>query len=128
MTADDAADYIVDNMFDPSNLTWEDDNGKTVITLSDDQWDLAGRVIAFRDILVPGVRPALADQVLMEFLQAFRVWQGIVPVLIDCDIRVVQFFWKIMSVVIVRAARADHRLIVHTDASFLQWDCSSGGS
>ncbi len=44
MTADDAADYIVDNMFDPSNLTWEDDNGKTVITLSDDQWDLVNAI------------------------------------------------------------------------------------
>ncbi len=37
---DSAADYLSQNYFDPTNLVWEQKDGKYTMTLSDSQWEL----------------------------------------------------------------------------------------
>ncbi|MBQ8108109.1 MAG: peptidase C11, partial [Ruminococcus sp.] len=39
-TSIDAAEYVSENFFDPSNLTWTEKGGKYSLTLSEDQWEL----------------------------------------------------------------------------------------
>ena len=40
ITTEQAAEYIANNRFDPSNLVWTSDNGQHKIALPEDQWDL----------------------------------------------------------------------------------------
>ena len=41
MSTEDTADYIADNLFDPSALVWStNEDGDPVIALSEDQWNL----------------------------------------------------------------------------------------
>ncbi|SEG12277.1 hypothetical protein SAMN04487934_10852 [Eubacterium ruminantium] len=44
ITADDAAEYISMNYFDPTKLVWEDDGTKATLSLSDEQWKLVHSV------------------------------------------------------------------------------------
>ncbi len=44
MSDRDAADYISDNHFDASVLSWKEDNGTYYIPISDDQWQLVNTV------------------------------------------------------------------------------------
>ena len=39
-TSIDAAEYVSENFFDPSKLTWTEKEGKYSLTLSEDQWEL----------------------------------------------------------------------------------------